>query len=205
MTRPIAIPVIAAWMFAACGAGAQQPIPAQRAAMQEMPQGKNVNPDAGMVADFNKRIDAYVKIRKAAGESAPDLERTNKPQEIVTAESSLARNIRAARASAKQGDIFTPATQAMFRRLLKPPLAKGADAADNKAIIKDDAPKRAEVPFKINGNYPKDVALSTVPPDVLRALPQLPEDVQYRFVGRHLILYDAKANLIIDYMLNAMP
>ena len=36
------------------------------------------------------------------------------------------------------------------------------------------------------------------------ALPKLPEDVQYRFVGKHLLLYDAKANLIIDFMLNAI-
>ena len=38
----------------------------------------------------------------------------------------------------------------------------------------------------------------------LLSLPQLPEDIQYRFVGKHLILYDAKANLIIDFMLNAI-
>ena len=107
--------------------------------------------------------------------------------------------------TAKRGDIFTPATEAMFRRLLRPPLTKGADAADNKAIIKDDAPQPKEVPFKVNGEYPKEAPLSTVPPDVLMALPPLPEDLQYRFVGKHLLLYDAKANLIIDYMLNAIP
>jgi hypothetical protein len=57
----------------------------------------------------------------------------------------------------------------------------------------------------VNSVYPKDAPLSTVPPDVLLTLPPLPEDVQYRFVGKHLILYDAKANLIIDFMLNAIP
>lgn len=170
-----------------------------------VPQGKNVNPDAGLIADFTKRVETYVKLRNQAEKAAPDLERTKQPQEIVTAEKSIGHNVRTARASAKPGDIFTPATQAMFKRLLRPPLAKGADAADNKAIIKDDAPQPKEVAFKVNGEYPKGAPLSTVPPDVLRALPQLPEDIQYRFVGRHLILYDAKANLIIDYMFNAMP
>ncbi len=170
-----------------------------------MPKGSNVNPDAGLVADFKQRVDAYVKVRAKAETASPDLNQTNKPQEIVTAEKSIGQRIREARVSAKQGDIFTPATHAMFKRMLRPPLAKGTDAADNKAIIKDDAPQAGEVPFKVNGDYPKDAPLSTVPPDVLASLPPLPEDIQYRFVGRHLILYDAKANLIIDYMLNAMP
>jgi hypothetical protein len=117
----------------------------------------------------------------------------------------MALRIREARATAKRGDLFTPATEAMFRRLLRAPLAKGPDAADNKAIIKDDAPAATQVPFKVNAEYPKETPLSTVPPDVLLTLPQLPEDIQYRFAGKHLLLYDAKANIIIDFMLNAMP
>ena len=32
--------------------------------------------------------------------------------------------------------------------------------------------------------------LSTVPPNILVALPRLPDDIQYRFLGRHLILLD---------------
>jgi hypothetical protein len=172
---------------------------------QSMPKGSNVNPDAGLAADFKKRVDEYVKLRNDADRKAPDLKETKKPAEIVVAETTLAQRIREVRATAKRGDLFTPATEAMFRRLLRPPLTKGADAADNKAIIKDDAPAPKEVPFKVNGDYPKKAPLSTVPPDVLLSLPQLPEDVQYRFVGKHLILYDAKANLIIDFMLNAMP
>jgi len=129
-----------------------------------------------------------------------------KPGEIAVAEKSMAQMVRGARADAKRGDIFTPATQAMFRRLLLSQLTKGGgEGADNKAIIKDDAPEPKEVPFKVNADYPKEALLSTVPPDVLLALPKLPEDVQYRFVGKHLLLYDAKANLIIDFMLNAIP
>ena len=158
------------------------------------------------MADFKSRVDEYVKLRKKAEGAAPvELKEKSKPVEIVTAEKTLAHRLREARATAKQGDIFTPATQAMFRRMLKGPLTKSMDAADNKAIIKDDAPAAGEVPFKVNAEYPKEVPLSTVPPDVLLALPTLPEDVQYRFAGKHLLLYDAKANLIIDYMLNAIP
>jgi hypothetical protein len=190
------------------GAPPATPAPAPTAppaATQTMPKGSNVNPDAGLVTEFRKRVDGYVKLRNEADRQTPNLEETKKPAEIVVAEKTLAEKIREIRATAKRGDIFTPATQAMFKRLLKPQLTKGAEGADNKAIIKDDAPQPKEVPFKVNGDYPKQAPLSTVPPDVLLTLPPLPEDVQYRFVGRHLILYDAKANLIVDFMLNAMP
>lgn len=53
--------------------------------------------------------------------------------------------------------------------------------------------------------YPENEPLSTVPPNVLMTLPMLPEDMEYRFVGKHMILRDARANLIIDYIANALP
>lgn len=219
MTKPLCVYVTVICLLAACSSSAQQaaspskppataaPAPTSPPAQaQSMPKGTNTNSDAGLMADFKARVDEYVKLRDKAENAAPvELEKKSKPAEIVTAEKSIAAHVRSARATAKPGDMFTPATQAMFRRLLRPPLAKGKDAADNKAIIKDDAPEPKEVPFKVNAEYPKDVALSTVPPDVLAALPTLPEDIQYRFAGKHLILFDAKANLIIDFMLNAMP
>ena len=44
-----------------------------------------------------------------------------------------------------------------------------------------------------------------MPPTLLLKLPQLPKQVRYRFVGRHMILMDRENDLIIDYMLDALP
>ena len=76
----------------------------------------------------------------------------------------------------------------MFRRMLSPTV-KGKDGGENKQAIKDDAPEPKEIPFKVNAEYPKEAALSTVPTDVLLSLPPLPKDkeVEYRFAGKHLI------------------
>jgi hypothetical protein len=178
---------------------------AQPQATQSTPKGANVNPDAGLVAAFTEKVEAYNKLRRDLAKDSAKLKETNNPAEIGVAEKTLAAKIRAARANAKRGDIFTPATEAMFRRLIRPPLTKGPDAAENKEIIKEDAPKPSEVPFKVNGEYPKEAPLSTVPPDVLKALPPLPENLQYRIVGKHLILLCTQGNLIVDYMLNAIP
>ena len=155
------------------------------------------------MADFRAQVEKYNELRRDLEKKASPLKRTDDPAEIERAEKAIAQQIRLARANATQGDIFTPATAAMFRRMLHPTVQ--GEGGENKTTIKDDAPAPKEVPFKINGEYPKNAALSTVPPDVLKALPHLPENLQYRFVGKHLILYCTRGNLIVDYMLNAIP
>lgn len=198
MRKPLLVYATTFCLFAACTSSAQQQA-------QSTPTGANVNPDAGLVAAFTEKVEAYNKLRRDLAKDSPKLKETNNPAEIGAAEKMLAAKIRAARANAKRGDIFTPATEAMFRRLIRPPLTKGPDAVENKEIIKEDAPKTSEVPFKVNGEYPKEAPLSTVPPDVLKALPPLPENLQYRIVGKHLILLCTQGNVIVDYMLNAIP
>ena len=44
-----------------------------------------------------------------------------------------------------------------------------------------------------------------MPPDVLKALPPLPESLEYRFVGDSLILLDPHAHIIVDFLPNALP
>ncbi|MGI8731920.1 MAG: hypothetical protein ACR2LM_01275 [Pyrinomonadaceae bacterium] len=44
-----------------------------------------------------------------------------------------------------------------------------------------------------------------MPPTLLLKLPELPKEVKYRFVKRHLLLVDTDNGLIVDYMLNALP
>jgi hypothetical protein len=202
MTKTLYLYVAAVCLGAACSTSAQQ---GPRTDAQQMPKGSNVSPDAGLVASFTEKVQAYDKLRKDLAKDSPPLKETNNPTEIANAEKALAAKIRVARAKAQRGDIFTPATEAMFRRLIRPPMVTGPDAKENKAIVKEDAPKPGDVPFKINGEYPKEAPQSTVPPDVLKALPPLPEELQYRIVGKHLILLCVHGNLIVDYMLNAMP
>ena len=35
--------------------------------------------------------------------------------------------------------------------------------------------------------------------------PVVAKEVEYRIIGRHLILRDVNANLVIDYIINALP
>ena len=44
-----------------------------------------------------------------------------------------------------------------------------------------------------------------MPPQLLSALPKLPEELEYRFIGERLILFDHHAHVIVDYVDRALP
>jgi len=171
------------------------------------PVQKPINPppkaptaqEVQLIGDFKVRVEKYVELRKKADDSAPPLKETKDSAKIKAAQEALVERIGIARSGAKPGDIFTPEIATYFRRLLRPE----SKEPGTKSMMKED--KLGTVPFKINGPYPDTKPLATSPPNVLEALPQLPRDIDYRFVGKHLILRDSRANTIIDYMLNAIP
>ena len=165
----------------------------------EQAKATGVNPDAAVLADFKSRIDAYMKLRKEAVKDAPRLKETKDPAKIRAAQDAMSMHIRAARANATHGDIFTPEIIAKFRRLLSPEL-KGDDGRDAKAIIKDDAP--TNITFKVNAKYPEGAPVPTVPASLLVNLPTLPEPLQFRIIEKHLILLDEDADIIVDYAWN---
>lgn len=164
-------------------------------------QEPRVNPDAKILLDFKQRVDAYMELHQRLEKQVPPLKAKAEANEIKAHEDALAKAIRAERKNAKPGDVFTPEIATLFRRLMYPEL-KGPDAADTKKAIDDDAP--TTVQLKVNAAYPDNAPLPTVPPNLLASVPQLPKDLEYRIVGKHLILRDVQANLIVDYMLNAI-
>jgi hypothetical protein len=188
--------VVLGLALASCNSSTATSVEQRSATTVEDPQ---VNPDAKLLQDFKERVEKYVSIRKSADDHTPPLKKTEEAGEIRVAQDALAQRIGSLNANAKHGDIFSPEISAYFRRLLRPEVKdKGT-----KDSIKDDNPE--SVPYlKVNAIYPEKEPLSTVPPNVLASLPMLPEDIEYRFVGKHLILRDVRANLIIDYMPNAI-
>ncbi len=57
----------------------------------------------------------------------------------------------------------------------------------------------------MNAVYPERAALATVPALILTNLPRLPDGLEYRFMGRELILRDREANVIVDFVPGAVP
>ncbi len=144
-----------------------------------------------IMADFSTRVSAYFDLRSELEKRLPPRRVTADVSAIPREIRSLAKEIRVARAGARQGDIFTPTISVEFRRVLL--LEMNANTWD---AIMDDNP--GELSNHINGNYPEGEPLSTVPANILVVLPRLPEDIQYRFLGRNLILLDMRASVILD-------
>jgi hypothetical protein len=157
--------------------------------------------EAALIADFEARVKAYHDLRDKVDEGAARQTQSKEPEQIEAQKKALVANIRKARANAKPGDIFTPEIQGFIKKLLKPAI-KGSDGQENKNTLKEEKPM---VALKVNAPYPENQPLSIVPPDVLLQLPKLPKDMEYRFVQKHLILYDSRASLIVDFIFNAIP
>lgn len=151
--------------------------------------------------EFFDRVNDYMNIHHAADAKVPSLRSTGDPNEVSAREKALADEIRVERAGAKQGDVFSPAAAKEIADVIvedfvaRPP-------KDQQAIL-------LEVPMKsppsINTDYPTTMPLATVPGGLLQKLPTLPEELEYRFLGRHLILRDTKANLIVDFIPDVVP
>ena len=164
---------------------------------------KKTNPDAELLVDFKRRIDDYMALHNKLEREAPPLKETKDPAKIKASQDVLAMKIREARKAARQGDIFTPEIRQLFRRLMYPEV-KGPEGRETKAAITEESHELKGVALNVNAEYPEKAPLMTVPPNILAALPKLPEDLEYRFVNRNMILLDTHANLIVDFVPNAI-
>ena len=158
--------------------------------------------DKHLVATFNRRIKDYLKQRDKVRKKLPALSKEATPEQIATYKNSFIEALRAMRAGTQQGYMFTKATAGYIRSTIKNEFS-GRDRVEVRETILEADTKG--VPLKVNYPYPETKELTQIPPTMLLKLPQLPKEVKYRFVGRHMLLVDTDNGLIVDYMLNALP
>jgi hypothetical protein len=164
---------------------------------------ERVDPTAGAFQDFSKRVDEYVALRNRLADSAGTVDESMDQQKIADRASGLAAAILSARPLAKQGDIFTPEAATVFATMIKEEYSRRpAPVLDAREDTQDELPNFTP---EVNQLYPTTYPLATFPPSLLPLLPRLPEQLEYRVVQRYLILRDVEANLIVDFMPNAMP
>jgi hypothetical protein len=151
--------------------------------------------------DFFDHVRAYMKIHEAAEARVPSLKETSDPKQVSGREKALADEIRVERAGAHQGDVFSSSAARGIGLIVAEDFT-ARPLRIQKAILVEVPVK---VPPAINTDYPTTLPLATVPPSLLLKLPTLPEELEYRFLGRHLILRDIKANLIVDFIPDVVP
>lgn len=163
-----------------------------------------VNPDAVIVQSFEQRVADYIKLRKTAEGTVPAFKKPSESQEKIRRhERALRQAIVAARSTAKEGNIFTPEICAEFNRLIG--IAYQADSQHIRESFAHAEPGTWNVRLRINGQYPDNRPLQSMPPSLLINLPPLPPELEYRAVGRNLVLRDIGANLIVDMIPGGIP
>lgn len=151
---------------------------------------------------FQKRVEDYVALHDKLTASIPTYADRGSPEQVEATQQGLAKLIKEARRDAKQGEFFTPPIEDLVKRVMADALS-GPDGPTIKASIMDENPGLPKI--FINERFPSSVPLSTMPPQVLVRLPKLTDEMEYRFIGRRLILLDTEADLILDFTDAVMP
>jgi hypothetical protein len=151
---------------------------------------------------FLARVKEYVSLREGVEAKLPKLPKDATPEQIEAHKTAFQEAVRAARSSAKQGDLFVPGLAAHIREVIKsgtPPRVK----SEVRETVTESEVKG--VPLRVNYPYPDTQELLEMTPTLLLRLPQLPKQVRYRYVGRNLMLVDRENGLIVDFMTDALP
>lgn len=116
-------------------------------------------------------------------------------------EQAMAAAIRALRPNAQQGNLFS----ADIATVLKSEIDT-AFKSPRVDLMRDELEEQAE--GQTDDRQPEvnqPLQAPRVPPVLLSALPPLPEQLQFDFTGRALVLRDVDANIVIDFIPDALP
>jgi hypothetical protein len=157
---------------------------------------------------FQKHVAAYVTLRDRVTAAVPELAVTPHAATLQKTTDSLARAIRTARRNARRGDVFTADVARQFRGIINSALRQhGISPADALADVKeelDEGRTSGQRPtLAINARFAWGSG-SAMRPEIVAALPALPEALEYTFVNRDLLLVDAGADLVVDILPRAI-
>lgn len=159
-------------------------------------------PEAQAVVAFKDRVTEYVALHEKLEATLPKLPDKASPEQVDNNQRGLGELIKSARRDAKPGDFFSPGIQTMVKRVLADVLS-GPGGGTVKASIMDENPGVPTI--LVNERYPSSVPLSTMPPQLLDHLPPLRGELEYRFLGRRMVLVDTEADIILDFTDPVLP
>ena len=152
-------------------------------------------------SSFSALINDYVKLRERISEELPPLTVTTKPAEIAAKSDAIAQAVQRANPKPAQGRFFSAETAAEIRRRI----SEYGKLHDLSFIVAPDADERETVRgVAVYTRFPVDSVMQTMPPGLLQRLPPLPPMLEYRLLGRVLILRDSDAAMVLDYLPNAI-
>lgn len=151
--------------------------------------------------DFQERLQRYLDLRTDLASKLEPMSPTTSSAELAARQESLAAALQTARAGAKPGDLIPDAAATQITAIVVADFDDRTAKAERATFSEvANAPTLA-----INRTYPAQEALATVPALLLNKLPPLPDNLQYRFYGRHLVILDGDVQIIVDYIADILP
>lgn len=158
--------------------------------------------DEAALEQFEKAIAKYITLRRSIrGEVAGPVMNSTGSQ-VTNSSDALAAAVRRARKNAAVGSIFNRPISAIIKRRIADTV-RSAELVPVLAGI-DDEGKVGPTP-QLHLRLPVSAQIATMPPSLLSVLPPLPKELEYRIMGRHLVLRDVDASIIIDYIPRIVP
>ena len=161
-----------------------------------------VDPDQAAFRTFNAAVARYVALQKRILTEVPGLTPNSTAKELTDASDRLAAAIRRARPRATQGEFFDKEATRVIRERISAELRSPATTVAIESIDDESPPV---VRPSIHLRFPDAAELATMPPSILRLLPPLPSELEYRIIGEYLVLRDVGAALVIDFIPGAVP
>ena len=167
-------------------------------------ESRGTRPLTSALGRFGEQLAAYAALRQQVDLALPPaFERPRGVRAMLQARAELACAIKAARPHARQGDFFFPAVVDIFRMTIAEALSGVDSDAFFESLYAEDAVP-AGLPPRVHDTYP-EWATHDVPFLVLERLPLLPDELEYRLIGRTLVLWDIDADLVLDVLPDAIP
>jgi hypothetical protein len=158
--------------------------------------------EAAAIRQFETAIADYIALRQRLANEVPQPVPNSSSVQLNDASDGLAAAIQRSRQSAGVGDVFVAPVTLVFKRTVDDAV-RTAHLRQVLATIDDEEPT-VRAP-EIHLRFPSAAQMATMPPSLLAVLPRLPKELEYRIVGRFLVLRDIDAGLIIDYIPDVIP
>ena len=180
----------------------EKPLSATEPASKNTPAIVLTDAETQAAREFEARVADYVALHQKLEATLPALPDKATPEQIDQHQQALVALIQKERKNAKPGEFFTPGMVTLVKRA-SAATVDGPDGEEIKASIMEDNPGPLDV--SVNGRYPDVAPVSSMPVQLLETLPKLPAELEYRFLGKQLVLVCTPARIVLDFTPNVLP
>jgi hypothetical protein len=166
-------------------------------------QSAAASPDeSAAIRQFDQAIANYLAMRTKLKSEVQGPVKDSSAAQVNNASDALAGGIQRARQGAGVGNIFSEPIATVIKRRI----ANAVRREQLTAVLADiDDEAEAGPAPKVHLRLPVSLQMATMPASLLKVLPVLPKELEYRILAKNLIIRDVDASLILDYIPVAVP